>query len=259
MAINDFGTLATTAATEALRKNLGLSALQGVKPGVETKDVAREFTALLYLEVLKAMRAASPEGGFGDTDQTGRDIYNSMMDAELARVMAKHDNTGLTDIVERSMQRRAPVKLESHDLAPVSSETHFAPAAGVVSSRYGVRQDPFTKRARFHEGIDIAAPAGAPVRAPMAGEVTFSGTLPGYGNTVEVDHGNGLKTRYAHNSVNRVAVGEHVQPGDVIALVGSTGRSTGAHVHVEARQHGKTIDPKFLFERITKPQVNSLA
>src|ERR1051325_1870474 len=174
--LTDLGTLATTAATEALRKKIAFPGIQSGNKGPETKDVAREFAALLYLEVLKAMRAASPEEGFLETDRTSRDVYNSMLDTELARVMAKHDKSGITDMVERSTRKGAPVRPETQSLAPVPSETHVAPTVGVVSSGYGMRRDPFTEMAKFHDGIDIAAPAGAPVRAPMSGKVTFSGT-----------------------------------------------------------------------------------
>jgi len=202
-----------------------------------TKEVAREFTAILYCEVLKAMRAASPEEGLTETDRTSRDIYNSMMDSEMARVMAKHDATGLTKMVESSLRKTPHRK---------STNESVLPASGVVTSRFGVRRDPIAKKLKFHEGIDIAAPAGAPVRAPISGRVSFSGKMAGYGNVVEVSHGNGLRTRYAHNSANLVSVGDYVRPGDTIALVGSTGRATGAHVHIEARRNGKPIDPSFL-------------
>jgi murein DD-endopeptidase MepM/ murein hydrolase activator NlpD len=249
MDLHDLGTLATSAASQALTKKFESSI--GSQVGADaarSKDVAREFTAFLYLEVLKAMRAASPEEGFLETGRTSRDIYNSMMDSELARVMAKHDKTGLSDIVEKSLRKSAQVGPEAHTALN---------GGGIVSSPYGVRRDPFTRSTRFHEGVDIAAPAGAPVRAPISGRVVFSGTVPGYGNMVEVNHGNGLRTRYAHNSVNLVSVGDRVEAGDSIALIGSTGRSTGPHVHVEARKDGKAIDPSFLFPDMThKGRIN---
>jgi murein DD-endopeptidase MepM/ murein hydrolase activator NlpD len=95
----------------------------------------------------------------------------------------------------------------------------------------------------MHEGIDIAVPTGTPVWAAAAGTVIYSGWLGGYGNLVVVDHGNGLATAYAHNSALLVAVGQVVAQGDTIALAGSTGHSSGPHVHFEVRVNGVAVDP----------------
>ncbi len=114
---------------------------------------------------------------------------------------------------------------------------------GYASSGYGVRHDPFTGRSTFHAGIDFNAPRGASIHAVASGVVTWSGRRPGYGLVVEVDHGNGYLTRYAHNSKNLVEVGDRVDVDDVIAQVGATGRATGNHVHFELWQNGKPVNP----------------
>ena len=114
---------------------------------------------------------------------------------------------------------------------------------GWMSSRYGARRDPFTGRRTFHDGIDFAARLGTPIYTVAAGVVTASGRRGGYGNTVEVDHGNGLVSRYAHNSKILVKVGQKVKKGQRIALMGSTGRSTGSHVHYEILKYGKPVNP----------------
>ncbi len=114
---------------------------------------------------------------------------------------------------------------------------------GFISSYYGERTDPFTGRAEFHKGIDFAGAQGAPVIAVAAGVVTWAGNRDGYGTLVEINHGNGYVTRYAHNEKVLVKVGETVTRGQTIALMGSTGRSTGPHVHFEVLRNGQQVNP----------------
>lgn len=127
------------------------------------------------------------------------------------------------------------------DVAPVHQ-----PLATIrrISSGYGNRTDPFTKGRAFHAGIDVPAPTGTIVLSAGEGKVTFSGQRSGYGILVEVTHGNGLVTRYGHLSATLVKVGQLVQTGTPIAKVGSTGRSTGPHLHFEVRRNDQTVDPK---------------
>lgn len=115
--------------------------------------------------------------------------------------------------------------------------------AGHISSYFGERQDPFNGHQAFHKGIDFAAPRGSDVVAVAAGVVTFAGEKVGYGTLVEVNHGNGLITRYGHNQSVAVGVGHTVARGDTLAYVGSTGRSTGPHVHFEVLKNGRQINP----------------
>jgi len=115
---------------------------------------------------------------------------------------------------------------------------------GYVSSSFGRRTDPLSGRMHFHEGVDIAGKSGALIHAAAAGIVTWSGSRYGYGSLVEISHGNGYVTRYAHNKRNLVSVGDKVEKGDVIALMGNTGRSTGTHVHFEVIHNGRHVDPK---------------
>jgi murein DD-endopeptidase MepM/ murein hydrolase activator NlpD len=111
-------------------------------------------------------------------------------------------------------------------------------------SAFGNRDDPFSGRRAFHAGLDFAAAAGTPIHAAGGGTVSFAGFKAEFGQTVEIDHGNGLSTRYAHASVLKVKAGDIVVPGDAIAAVGSTGRSTGAHLHFEVLRHGEAVDPR---------------
>ncbi len=115
------------------------------------------------------------------------------------------------------------------------------------SSGYGYRIDPFTGRKAFHEGVDFSAPTGTPIKAAAAGVVVYSDRHPDYGNMIEIDHGNDLVSRYAHASKRLVELGQIVLQGQKIAEVGSTGRSTGAHLHFEIRHNDKSLNPaKFL-------------
>lgn len=115
--------------------------------------------------------------------------------------------------------------------------------AGFLSSYFGQRQDPFTGHQAFHKGVDFAGKAGAEVVSVAAGVVTFTGPRSGYGSLVEVSHGNGYVTRYGHNEKVLVQVGQTVQRGEALALIGSTGRSTGPHVHFEVLRNGRQVNP----------------
>ncbi len=114
---------------------------------------------------------------------------------------------------------------------------------GYITSPFGERIDPFTGKESFHPGLDIGVPFGEAVHAVAAGVVTYAGLRTGYGKVVEIDHGDGYMTRYAHNSKLLAHVGEHVHAGEVISDAGSTGRSTGPHVHFEVWHDGKLVNP----------------
>lgn len=114
---------------------------------------------------------------------------------------------------------------------------------GLLSSKFGKRIDPFTGKMEQHKGIDVAGKEGSDVLATGDGVVTWADSRSGYGNLVEINHGNGIVTRYGHNKTLLVALGDTVRKGQPIALMGSTGRSTGPHVHIEVLRDGKQVDP----------------
>lgn len=132
--------------------------------------------------------------------------------------------------IARNVAALAPIR------TPVTGNTR-------ISSNYGTRKDPFLGRSAFHSGIDFAAKRGTAVTSAGAGKVTFVGRKSGYGKVVEVEHTGGLITRYAHLSAYLVAVGDNVDAGTPIAKVGSTGRSTGPHLHFEVRKNDSAINP----------------
>ena len=120
---------------------------------------------------------------------------------------------------------------------------------GWMSSRYGMRTDPFTGRLAWHAGVDFAGKNGSDIVSVASGVVTWAAKRYGYGLLVEVNHGNGYKTRYAHCDSTKVKVGDVVRKNQVLALMGSTGRSTGPHVHFEVYKNGRTVDPAAYIHR----------
>ena len=135
----------------------------------------------------------------------------------------------------------------SVDALPQAMPANFA----YISSGFGFRANPFTGGGgEFHPGLDFKGPYGAPIYAAARGTISFVGQRSGYGNCVEINHGNGLITRYAHMSGFRTAIGKAVQPGEVIGLIGSTGRSTGPHLHFEVRINDRPVNPRPFLEAV---------
>ena len=131
-----------------------------------------------------------------------------------------------------------------HSLALMRLPTRLPIPGAELTSSFGNRIDPFAHSHAFHAGLDFAARAGTPIASAAGGVVAFAGFKRDFGWVVEIDHGNGLATRYAHASQLLVRTGEVVVPGDRIAMVGSTGRSTGAHLHFEVLRSGDQVDPR---------------
>ncbi len=214
-------------------------------PNSEVKKVAEEFASLLILEMLKSMRATLSQEGLDGDKSSARDNYSSLADVEVTRSLAKRDSMGLVAFLERGLSQTA-AKGQDPEMVP-ASVLH----GGELTSGFGLRADPLVGEERFHSGIDIAAPEGSPIKAAEAGTVVFSGMVSGYGNLVEIDHGKGLVTKYAHTQENLVSVGQHVGVGQLIARVGATGRSTGPHLHFEVHQNGRPVDPQLFLQRLS--------
>ena len=179
-------------------------------------------------------------GQGGPSPLAARDLsvaeFQQMLD-EMSRILDdRGDKFGVLDSF-----------LMDDRLARKTVPTTLPVAMGYFSSNYGYRIDPITGRNSFHTGVDLIAPTGTPVVAAAGGVVATVGFVPEYGNIVEIDHDNGLTTRYAHLSRSQVKVGDVVMKGQSIAHVGMTGRTTGPHLHFEVREKGIPLNPnKFL-------------
>lgn len=176
-----------------------------------------------------------PVGGVGE-DSLEQGISADGISESLEKLMAQLENR------ERQLNVIEGLLLENEIAVELSPQGRPV-SKGWISSRYGSRRDPVSGKRSFHRGLDFAGKRGAPVKAIAAGVVTFSGRKTNYGNIVVIDHGNGYVTRYAHNQKNLVAAGDVVKRAQVIAKLGSTGRSTGPHVHLEVLKDGKYINP----------------
>ncbi|MGB1310514.1 MAG: M23 family metallopeptidase [Leucothrix sp.] len=147
-------------------------------------------------------------------------------------------------LIERSNQfERMQLILQSRLLGESEKQSRWPVTTAYISSHYGMRKDPFTGRLRKHRGIDFAGPRGSSVRSIAAGKVVFAGRKGGYGRVVEIKHANGLLSRYAHLQLSLVKKGQSVVIGEKIAKLGSSGRSTGPHLHLEILKNNKNINP----------------
>jgi murein DD-endopeptidase MepM/ murein hydrolase activator NlpD len=197
-------------------------------------------SAGLKPQELQALEAAPARGGPESTSVPARNHtvleFTEMLDRLAREVNARTDQLNVLEalLLQNNASRRfLPT------LPPILD--------GWFSSNFGFRIDPFTGQRALHEGIDFPAEIGTPIQAAASGKVVFADVAPEYGKMVEIDHGNGLSTRYAHASKLLVKEGDLVVAGQTIAAVGTTGRSTGPHLHFEVRQNGVAVNPaKFL-------------
>jgi murein DD-endopeptidase MepM/ murein hydrolase activator NlpD len=240
-------------------------------PGPEAQrerlhGAARALETLILKQLVNASKVFT--GGEG----AGSSIRADMFADALADAMVKGGGLGLAKQIERSLGGAPASPAHTRPLTPVLSpaggngEDLPSPASllparggslapslpakggegsglGRVTSPYGLRQDPFDGHLTRHDGVDLAGDEGTEIHAAAGGVVKRSGELGGYGNAVEIDHGNGLTTLYAHASDLLVRDGDRVIPGQAIARVGHSGRATGPHLHFEVRVGGKPVDP----------------
>lgn len=177
----------------------------------------------------------APVGGPGDYEPTGS-VGEEDLDMAIESLRQKfRRQASQLDTLQFLMANR---QLE-HDLTPAG----WPVRKGWISSRYGKRNDPFTGEIETHTGLDFAGTRGTDVLSVASGVVIWAANRAGYGKTVEIDHGNGYRTRYAHSDSLLVKAGDHVNTGQVIALMGSTGRASAPHVHFEVLKDGQRINP----------------
>lgn len=162
--------------------------------------------------------------------------------------------------LDEIVQKAVAASLNQHEAKQNSFDARLPPVGGTITSRVGMRIDPIDGAWRQHNGVDIAIPSGTPVRPVASGVVVYSGSRSGYGNTIVVEHDNGIITLYAHNSRLLVAEGQPVSQESTLAFSGSTGRSTGPHLHFEAWQAGTNVTMAFLPDSgITLPNTTLVA
>ncbi|RDV29074.1 M23 family peptidase [Alteromonas aestuariivivens] len=171
-------------------------------------------------------------------------VHESMSDSAADNPLIQQINAMQQSLEIKSQQLSMLESLvRGHHIQQQSQLTGRPIESGWLSSYYGMRADPFTGEPAMHHGLDFAGKSGEKIVATAAGIITWAGERFGYGQLVEIDHGDGLITRYGHNQSIEVRVGEVVTKGQQIASMGSTGRSTGAHVHYEVIRNGQHIDP----------------
>ena len=190
----------------------------------------------------KSGKLNGPAVGGSKVDYTTAELLRSSNLQERVDLLKDRtaDMESHLSLLEQVAQQRANVLLHTPSIWPIR---------GAITSHYGNRADPFNGEAELHLGLDISALYNAQIHAPADGVVIYSERKAAYGNLVIVDHGNGLTTRYGHLSRALVTIGQRVKRGDVIALVGTTGRSTAPHLHYEVRKNDRPVNPRTYLPR----------
>jgi murein DD-endopeptidase MepM/ murein hydrolase activator NlpD len=241
----------------------------GAKQKSELKKAAQDFEAVFIAHMLKVMRETIEESGLLEGG-FGKSIYTEMFDQEVSQNLAKRGTLGISNIIYQKLAanideegsrntaqpsgtvpagKSAVPSLPSSQNREASSNQEYEitelqlPVQAPISSAFGIRKDPFSHQAQFHKGLDLAAPEGMNVVPALSGTVVSAGYASGYGNTVVIQHAGGLQTRYGHLGTINVKAGDSITSQDVLGTVGSTGRSTGPHLHFEIIRMGRPVDP----------------
>ena len=243
-------------------------ASDSIRMSKDQMEAAKAFEAYMVEMMVKEMRKTIPDGMFSGEST---EIFSGLFDQEISKRIAETGGFGFDEVMGQALngERLAPQPssyipmvtyqpVASNPAASVHDHDHDhhhhhhhhhdhgpgeMPVEGVITSRFGLRSDPFHGKTRHHKGLDIAAPTGTPIHPVRPGTVVSSGERGGYGNVVVLDHGDGTTSLYAHCHELKVKKGDKVGYRDVIATVGSTGRSTGPHLHLEVHRDGKAVDP----------------
>ena len=236
----DLTALQAQAARKLEALTLNLAELQARMTRLDA--LGEHLTAMADLEEGEFDFTQAPALG-GPMDSEFSADYRSMdLTSELSQFQARlSDREQQLDILESLLTHRKLDEQSWLSGQPV--------AKGWISSPYGERKDPFTGKPAMHKGVDVAGKEGSEILAVAGGVVTYTGTRSGYGELVEISHEDGFVTRYGHNKEIKVGPGEVVRKGQAIALMGSSGRSTGAHVHFEVYKHGRSVDPSSYIQR----------
>ena len=230
----DFDVLQGRAERQIQVMTLNLAELQARVTRLDA--LGQHLTAMADLEEGEFDFSQPPALGGPMAGEFSVDFTSLDLGSELGRFEARlTDREQQLDILESLLNNR--------NLEEQSWLSGLPVQKGWISSHYGQRTDPFSGKQSMHKGLDLAGKEGSNVVAVAAGVVTWTGSKTGYGQLVEISHDDGFVTRYAHNKENLVQPGDVVRKGETIALMGSSGRSTGAHVHYEVYKHGRSVDP----------------
>ena len=215
-----------------------LAELRGRLAEFESK--ATKLALMVGVDDLNAQQMAAGGSSFdlrGVSPKTSQAVLEGEINTLKERTGVLQDSFRILDM---AFQKQALL---------LSSTPSIYPVRGLMGNGFGWRRDPFTGMRDFHQGLDVVAPLGTRVVAPADGIVTRVGPSGGFGNSIFVSHGYGIMTRYGHLQSFNVRVGQRVKRGDVIGTVGTTGRSTGPHLHYEVLVHQRTVDPgKYILE-----------
>jgi murein DD-endopeptidase MepM/ murein hydrolase activator NlpD len=228
--------------------------LDGTRPNASLDEAAKALEAVLLRQLL------SSSGAFRSTGAAGSSLHTDLFVEALAEAVADAGGVGIGRAITASLGGGAPAGT-APGAAPVGGPPlPVVPAAvrknaaaldvlalvegpGRITSDYGLRADPFHGETARHRGVDVGAPEGSPILAAADGVVRRAGSRGGYGNAVEIDHGDGTTTLYAHAAELLVREGDRVRRGQEIARVGATGRATGPHLHFEVRKDDRAVSP----------------
>ena len=217
-------------------------------------EASKAFEGYMVEMMVKEMRKTVPDGMFSGGQA---EIFSNLFDQEIAARIAEGGGFGFGDMLAGQMvgsgtSDAAPsfARIAEYSRVPKApgGAATLPVADGVITSHFGHRSDPFHGKRTKHKGLDIAAAEGTPIQPIRPGIVTSAGKRGGYGNVIVVDHGDGTTSLYAHCAELKAKKGQRVGRGDIIATVGSTGRSTGPHLHLEVHQNGTAINPMAVLE-----------
>jgi len=217
--------------------------------GKDMGEAAEQFEGYMVEMMVREMRKTIPKGMF---HSNAVDLFGGVLDQEISKSIARAGGLGFGKMLSPHSESRSqslghprPVRMVApgETRRAINTMDGVLPVDGVVTSTFGRRHDPFHGKQSSHKGLDIAAPSGTSIQPVRAGTVVSAGRRGGYGNVVVLDHGDGTTSLYAHCKDIKVQAGARVELGDVIATVGSTGRSTGPHLHLEIHRNGQAVDP----------------
>jgi murein DD-endopeptidase MepM/ murein hydrolase activator NlpD len=226
--------------------------LDGTRPDASLDEAAKALEAVFLRQLL------SSSGAFRSSGAAGSSLHTDLFVEALAEAVADAGGVGIGRAITASLgggaapAGNAPLGGPPLPVTPAAAREHAAAldvlalvaGPGRITSDFGLRADPFHGGSARHRGVDVGAPEGSPILAAADGVVRRAGSRGGYGNAVEIDHGDGTTTLYAHAAELLVREGERVRRGQEIARVGATGRATGPHLHFEVRKGERAVSPR---------------